>query len=224
MPEIHKIKNNSVLLHQIRITDDKESIIEIWPEFDTNDKLYLSITDGSVVWEEINPIIDGKLKNTNLYFTENRIGIGRKPLARYNFDIKAQSNKIETVFHVGDGSYGFSMGNGTSQGFIPEIIGLGSDENDAGLYFMGKTLSSVESNIPLIILGGLSPKTNRPLLGITSGPYDKYEVLVDQNGVIHANDLNINNVSFTGLLKVISNQQKSINTLIERINDIQKNL
>ena len=130
----------------------------------------------------------GRIKNTEIYNQSSRVGIGRKPLLNYKFDISIPKNKLQTAFHIGDGSYGFSMGNGTFDGFIPEIIGMGSDENDAGLYLIGKSGNDTSSNIPLIIIDGRNSKDsyleNRPILGITSFNYNDYKLVIDQFGCV----------------------------------------
>jgi hypothetical protein len=148
-----------------------------------------------------------------------------------------------TAFHVGDGKYGFSMGNGTAQGFIPEIIGLGSDENDAGLYFIGKAGNNKASNIPLIVMDGRNAShqqlTNRPIFGVTNGTYDNYKFLIDQKGrvgigkkpeiykmevegSVEAHDFNIDGLSMKALIDVISDQQEEIDILNKKIQLLQQ--
>ena len=154
-------------------------------------KLYVDEFSNLVIDCSFNGNLDtldssGRIKNTEIYNQSSRVGIGRKPLLNYKFDISIPKNNLQTAFHVGDGSYGFSMGNGTFDGFIPEIIGMGSDENDTGLYLIGKSGNDVSSNIPLIIIDGRNSKNsyleNRPILGITSFNYNDYKLVIDQYG------------------------------------------
>jgi len=128
----------------------------------------------------------GRIKNTELYYSPIQLGIGRQPIKNYKLDIAINSNETITALHVGDGSFGFSMGNGTSNGFIPEIIGIGSDKDDAGLYFVGVAGNDNASNIPLVIVDGRNSHNsylqNRPIFGITSFDYQSYKLIVDQFG------------------------------------------
>lgn len=246
---------NNLLFHLI---NDNSSFTEIIPPF-LEDKIpenILSIdSSGNVAWvkipsfTEVQPpeipdfevIVDGKIKSTNIYYTDGRVGISRPPMHSYKFDVAVPENTLMTAFHVGDGSYGFSMGNGTNQGFIPEIIGMGSDENDAGLYFLGRSGNGKQSEIPLIIFDGRNSAnqalTNRPILGITSGDYADYKLLVDHkgrvgigkipeiyklevNGSIQANDFVIDGLSVKALIEVIKDHQEEIDRLNNIINTL----
>lgn len=228
-------KKNNILFHQIKIHEDSKSIVEIYPGFPEKEEegllnLQIDSITQKLYWKKLqDPSIsifesDHRLKGTNFYFVDNRLGMGRSPLHNYKFDLKIEPNTLETVFHIGDGSFGFSMGNGTDKGFIPEIIGMGADENDAGLYFLGKTMSSIESNIPLVIIGGISPQKNRPLIGITDGKYNEYKFLIDKDGILHVKDIKLkDSISLKDILEIIKDQQKTINKLVDRINKIQNN-
>jgi len=134
---------------------------------------------------------DNKLQGTSLYYIDGKFGVGTKPRMNYKFDIAIPKDTLTTAFHIGDGSFGFSMGNGTTQGFIPQIIGMGAYENDAGLYFVGRSGNDELSNIPLIILDGRrrddSALKLRPILGVTSGAYDEYKFIVDAIGRVGIN-------------------------------------
>lgn len=184
-----------------------------------------------------------RIGNTEIFYKDGKIGISRLPLHTYKFDIAVPENTLMTAFHVGDGSYGFSMGNGTSQGFIPEIIGMGSDENDAGLYFLGKAGNQLESNIPLIVMDGRSVTNsslrNRPIFGVTSGDYNSYKMLVDQKGrlgvgrvpeiykvevagSIQADDLVLGDISVKALIDVIKDHEKEIDNLKNIIETLQE--
>lgn len=123
-----------------------------------------------------------------LHFNDNRLGIGREPLYNYIVDIGIPKNTVSTGLHIGDGECGFSLGNGTKDGFIPMIIGMGHDECDAGLYLLARSGNKEESDNPLIVLDARTrddvPITNRPLLGI--GSYSPgYYFIVNKNGNIH---------------------------------------
>ena len=206
-----------ILLTQI-IVDNDNSILsfkEFVPVYDQGFKPQTLIRqlDGSIRWLDIdlslNILVNNQFIGTDIYYDKGRIGLGRQPLHNYKVDIAVPANTIITAFHVGDGSYGFSMGNGTTHGFVPEIIGIGSDEKDAGLYFVGVAGNDVSSNIPLIILDGRNfggtKLTNRPILGITSGNYNEYSFLIQADGNVIINGLS--------LLKILTNLQNQINEL-----------
>ena len=253
--QMEKNLKNNILFHQINYIEGKQSFMEIVPDcVDTIPANILSLdSSGNLIWTKLPPfpeipefpeildfevVVDGKIKSTNIYYKDGRIGISRPPLHSYKFDIAVPENTLMTAFHVGDGKYGFSMGNGTSQGFIPEIIGMGSDENDAGLYFLGKTGNNEASNIPLIIFDGRNNQNkslkNRPILGITSGDYKNYKLLLDQQGrlgigtipeiykvevggSVKADDFIIDNLSLKALIDVIKEHQEEIDKLNKKI-------
>jgi len=209
----------------------------------------ISKVDGRIIIDtslnlDFNIIEKDKIKETEIYYKDGRMGIGRFPLHTYKFDIAVPENTVMTAFHVGDGKYGFSMGNGSPDGFIPEIIGMGSDENDAGLYFLGRAGNNKESEIPLIIFDGRNNRNgslkNRPIFGITSGKYNEYKLLVDSNGRIgigkipeiykleiegsvQAEDVIIKGLDFKSLIDIIKEHQKEIDRLKDLIELFQKN-
>ena len=206
-----------ILLNKIIYDGDNVEIREIQLDSSTG---YLFNNDGILEWVPSLPTTTIVEKETPFEFDDSRVGLGRKPLRNYKFDIK--TGTLETALHIGDGKYGFSMGNGTSQGFIPQIIGMGADENDAGLYFIAKTDTSIASNVPMIVVDGLT--NNRPLFGIANGNYNKFKFLVDINGTVTANNFQINeSLSFTELLEVVKEQQEVINDLTEAIKELQNN-
>lgn len=250
---------NNILLHQIR---NNSSFTEIIPDFDNSkppENILSFDSSGKITWTkfpdpqeipefpeipDFEVIEDGKIKSTNIYYKDGRVGISRPPMHTYKFDIAVPENTLMTAFHVGDGKYGFSMGNGTSQGFIPEIIGMGSDENDAGLYFLGKAGNEKQSDIPLIILDGRnsanSSLKNRPILGITSGSYTDYKFIIDHkgrvgigkipeiykveiNGSLQADDVVIEGLSVKALIEVIKEHQEEIDRLKNKIDSLNKN-
>ena len=253
-------KNNNILLHQIKTGGSKTSFKEVVPSFsDQFPDTVLSIDpSGNITWNtlpaypeipefpeipDFEVIVDDKIKSTNIYYKDGRIGISRPPLKNYLFDIAVPENTLMTAFHVGDGSYGFSMGNGTAQGFIPEIIGMGSDENDAGLYFLGKSGNNKKSGIPLVVIDGRDsghgPLVNRPILGVTSGDYSSYKFLVDQEGkvgigkipevynleifgAVQAEDFIIDNLSTKALFDLVKEHQREIDILKDTIAKLQK--
>lgn len=188
-------------------------------------------------------IINEKIKDTNIHYKNGRIGLGRAPMYSYMFDIGVPENSITTAFHIGDGKYGFSMGNGTSQGFIPEIIGMGSDENDAGLYLIGRAGNDISSNIPLIIIDGRNhihkEVTNRPIFGITNSKYAEYDFLVNNKGQvgigmapqiyklevegkIKALDFILDtSISFSDLVEIIIEQKHEIDILKDKLTELE---
>jgi len=262
-------QNKNILLHQIQTEGGISSFKEVVPSTCEKfpEKVLSLDSSGNLSWNympaypempeipefpeippypeipEFNVIEDGKIKSTNIYYKDGRVGISRPPMYAYKFDIAVPENTLMTAFHVGDGKYGFSMGNGTSQGFIPEIIGVGSDENDAGLYFLGKAGNSEESSVPLIILDGRNaghgPLTNRPIFGITSGNYLEYKMVVDQegkvgigkfpsvyklevSGSVKADDFVLDGLSVKALIDVIKEHQREIDILKETIELLKK--
>jgi len=218
--------NGNILLNQITADSSLHmSFKEIIPSYsEGSNPQILTKNKDDIFWScvdlSLNVIVNNRFQDTNIYYDNGRLGLGRYPLFNYRVDLAIPKNTLMTAFHIGDGSFGFSMGNGTVEGFLPEIIGIGSDENDSGLYFVGIAGNKKSSNIPLIILDGRNAYgkklNNRPIIGITSGDYEKYTVLVDAsnnlivNGNINANDIIVNNIS---ILKIIQNLQEQINTL-----------
>jgi hypothetical protein len=249
------LNNENILFHKINKNGENFSFLEIFPPFsESNPENILSIdSSGNLSWNKFpsipepqkipeipsfDVIVDDKIKSTNIFYKDGRIGISRPPLHSYKFDIAVPTNTLMTAFHVGDGSFGFSMGNGTTQGFIPEIIGMGSDENDAGLYLLGRSGNDLASNIPLIIIDGRNSQNkslkNRPILGITSGDYSKYKFIIDQdgrvglgkipeiysleiNGSLQADDVIIEGLSIRALIDVIQEHQNEIDKLKDKI-------
>ena len=179
--------------------------------------------NGNIILNQI--VIDGSLIKyleivPDIYYDKGRIGLGRYPLFNYKVDLSVPKDTLLTAFHIGDGSFGFSMGNGTTQGFIPEIIGVGSDENDAGLYFIGISGNDVSSSIPLVIIDGRNTfgdrLTNRPIFGITSGNYNEYVLVVDAEGNIEINgEVSVKSLKINGesVINIINNLQDQINEL-----------
>jgi len=228
----HDDKN--LLLNQINRSDNKNLFLkETIPLFDDNRDTVKQLSrdiEGNIFWMtldfSLNILTNNKFKDTNIYYDNGSVGLGRSPLFNYKFDIAVPKNTIMTALHIGDGSFGFSMGNGTTVGFVPEIIGMGSDENDAGLYFVGIAGNNTPSNIPLIILDGRNTYnnklTNRPILGVTSANYDKYNLLLDAKGnlIINGNltikDVIIQNRS---LINIIDKLEKEIEDLKEKMNN-----
>jgi hypothetical protein len=207
--------NGNIILTKIIVENSLNTFKEFVPAYDQshNPQTLIRQQDGSIRWLDIdlslNILVNNQFLDTDIYYDKGRIGLGRLPLHNYKVDIAVPTNKLMTAFHIGDGSYGFSMGNGTTQGFVPEIIGIGSDENDAGLYFVGIAGNDTSSDIPLIILDGrnyLGQKlTNRPILGITSGNYNEYSLLIKSDGNVLLNGIS--------LLEIIADLQRQINDL-----------
>jgi hypothetical protein len=238
--------HNNIILHQLRVDDGSISFMEVLPSFDASliaERILSIDISGNLCWsvppiipemEKMGIIEDDRIRDTSIFYENGRIGISRSPLFNYKFDIAVPQNTLLTAFHIGDGEYGFSMGNGTSQGFIPEIIGMGSDENDAGLYLLGKSGNNNPSDIPLVIIDGRNSSheelSNRPILGITSGNYNSYKVIVDHegklglgkipqiyrmevNGSVEADDFIIDKLSVKALIYEVRELQKEIDIL-----------
>ena len=260
------ISINNILLNQIFQDGKKISIKEVFPVLpETSTPLTLNLgVDGKLFWApssektslqagkgiilskvgsslRIDVSIWNPLKEL-MYLKENQIGIGREPLFSYILDIAIPENTVMTAFHIGDGKRGFSMGNGTIDGFLPEIIGMGQNEQDAGLYLLGRAGNGQPSDIPLIILDGRNSEdsylTNRPILGITSAKYDSYYFIIDHdgkigigkkperykvevNGEISANDFILEGSSIHALISVIGEQQKEIDRMKVQIQQLQ---
>lgn len=249
--------NKNILLHQI---SGEGSFLEVVPSHSEKfpGKVLSLDSSGNLCWSTLPPypeipdipeipefpeIPDFPDIPSNIHFKDGRIGISRPPLKNYVFDIGVPENTLMTAFHVGDGKYGFSMGNGTAQGFIPEIIGMGSDENDAGLYFLGKAGNGKESSIPLIVMDGRSsghgPLTNRPIFGVTTGDYSAYKLIVNQDGKVgigknpevytlevsgsvEAEDFVLEGLSVKALIDLIKEHQREIDILKDTIRNLQK--
>ena len=228
-------KDKNILLNQLIGTD----IIELVPLLSNDTEDIKFLTFGSDInWSSIKGssnilltqdssgdlTIDVSLNSfqgTEMYFKNGQVGIGRYPLFNYKVDIGVPENTRMTAMHIGDGVYGFSLGNATDTGFLPQIIGIGSDENDAGLYFLGKTALDVSSNIPLIIFDGRNinndPLVNRPIMGISSGSYTNYKFLIDCDGNIKTNNINANNVIILDSSNNEQNLRKEIEYLKKRL-------
>lgn len=223
-------RNDNIILNQIVEDGSLFSFKEIIPPYtqESGPQTLIKYDDGSILWSPIdlslNIIVNNRFKNTDIYYDNGRIGIGRYPLFTYTVDLATSKNTRTTAFHIGDGIFGFSMGNGTDTGFLPEIIGVGSDEDDAGLYFIGIAGNDISSNIPLILMDGRdmykNRLKNRPIFGVTSGEYNNYDLLLDASRNLKieknvlAKDIILNNIS---LLEIIDNLQQQINELKSKI-------
>ena len=215
------MKNKNILLHQF--IDD--NIVEFIPDIEESKTTkYLSNKEGKISWIELdsslNIIINNKFKDTNIFYSDDgRIGINRFPLHNYKIDIAVPKDTLLTALHIGDGSYGFSMGNGTIDGFIPEIIGLGAGKFDAGLYFVGIAGSNEPSDIPLVIVDGRSmfntSLTNRPIFGITSAKYTDYKLLLTQDGDLKiSGDIILENKSLKSIINRLEQDIQELKTKI----------
>lgn len=221
--------SGNIVLNKI-ILDDLDnstfSFKEFIPECHNPNELQTLTRDsnGNIYWSPENEFNLKNEKNdlltSNIYYKNSRLGIGRPPLYNYVLDIAVPKNNLMTALHIGDGSFGFSFGNGTSNGFIPEIIGISPNKDDAGLYLIGITGDKNSSNIPLIIIDGRNiygeKLINRPIFGITSADYNNYLITVDQEGVVKIKEnVEVKDVIIDGksLIKKIEDLQKQINDL-----------
>lgn len=230
---------HNILLTQIS-NDENFSLNEYIPPITSKGINVLSFSEN-ISWSNIIPseniilsydtsgniLIDCSInafEGTEMYYSDGRLGFGRNPLHNYKIDLSVPENTVSTALHIGDGTYGFSFGNATSQGFLPQIVGIGSDENDAGLYFLGKTIKEDNSKTPVIIFDGRrsddTPLQKRPILGISSGSYDKFDVLVQCNGKVELqNDLRVEGDVIADDI-LISTIDENI-SLIKEINDLR---
>jgi len=233
------IQDKNLILNQM-IGNNKFSIHELTPNHsnELEDIKYLTFGD-EINWSSIksgNNIVltrdsSGDLtidvssnvfSGTEMYFRNGQIGVGRYPLYGYKVDISVPENTRMTALHIGDGTFGFSLGNATDTGFLPQIIGIGSAEDDAGLYFLGKTTIDASSDIPLIIFDGRdlnnNPLTDRPIMGISSGSYTNYKFLIDQNGNTKIDgNVDVKNIKFLDASNNIQDLRQEIQDLKLRI-------
>jgi len=233
----------NIILHQI--VGAPYSIQEVKPTINdpsANSLLTLN-NDKTIVWSRLEGVngvnvtnnngvicIDVSVdlfKDTNIHYQDGRIGFGRSPMYSYRMDIAVSENSLVTAIHIGDGKFGFSLGNGTQNGFIPEMIGMGSDENDAGLYLIGRAGNSVGSIIPLIVLDGRSQTNgrilNRPILGVTNSNYTDYLFVIDHNGdvavngVLFANNIVVGDVSLKEELEYCKREIDILNSTVNQL-------
>jgi len=180
-------------------------------------------SNGELVIDcSISFIKNNRLENTEIFYKDGRLGIGRIPTMNYKLDIQIPKDTLMTALHIGDENqkYGLSLGNGATSGFCAEVLGIGYDEYDCGLYLLGVAGNNLKSSIPLIIIDGRNVNnqalTNRPILGVTSNDYENYKVLIDQNGNINATDFIINGYgSLFNKIRDLENQIKELKALIE---------
>jgi hypothetical protein len=240
----------NIIINQV-IREGKKTIIKEISPYSIVDTppLVLGIDDqNKLCWypykNSSSNLFEGeKIKDTEIYWSKGRMGLGRSPILSYQFDIAVSENAISTALHIGDGKCGFSMGNGTNQGFLPEIIGMGKNEYDSGLYFLGRAGNNLNSGIPLIVIDGRSHSdlalNNRPIFGITSANYNQYKLIVDYNGNvgigkipeiyklevdgdISSKDLILNGKSISSLIEIIKEHEIKINGLENQIKSLTK--
>jgi hypothetical protein len=201
-----------------------------WTSIKGSDKIIISTDENGDI--RIDASISNPLDDTPFQFSDGRVGVGRLPLHNYKVDIGVPVNTRMTGFHIGDGIFGLSMGNATDEGFLPQIIGMGSDSDDAGLYLLGKASVDEESDIPAIIFDGRAinnePLTNRPILGITNGSYTDYKLLIDQNGNVGIGSAaGIYKLKVAGVIKsenIIIDSSTEILDLRKEIEDLKRRL
>jgi len=212
------------------IGDSDYNVLTFWEEpawqglKGSNDIILSHDSNGNLV---IDASID-YFADTEMHFSDGQIGIGRIPLHDYKVDIAVPVNTRMTAMHIGDGINGFSFGNATNSGFLPQIIGIGSDSDDAGLYFLGKTSSSEGSDIPAIIFDGRNIDNtgleNRPIIGISSGSYTDYKFLIEQNGDVKIDgDIEANDLIFVDASDNIISLKLEIEDLRARIIALENN-
>ena len=201
-----------------------------WSSIKGSDKIL--ITNSSTGDIILDVSLGDPFQGTEMYFSDGRIGIGGLPIHTYKVDIRVPVNTRRTALHIGDGIYGMSFGNATDEGFLPQIIGMGSDSDDAGLYLLGKISVDLSSNTPAIIFDGRaidnSPLTNRPIFGITSGSYSDFKFIIDQFGNVGIGDFpGIYKLNVDGVLRaknIIVDSSTEILDLKQEIEDLKRRL
>jgi len=195
-----------------------------WASINVSDKLILiNSSTGDI---QIDVSIGNPFEGTQMFFSNGQIGINRYPLYSYKFDIGVSVNTRTTALHIGDGLFGLSMGNATDEGYLPQIIGVGSDENDAGLYFIGKIIEGVDNSIPAIVFDARNAKNeaviNRPIWGIASGSYTDYKLIMNAQGNVGIGaDPGIYKLKVGGNIKADNIIIDSSTEIINLINEIQ---
>lgn len=244
----NKKDSKNLLLNQISIDGNNVRINEVVPTFSNDGEgIQFLSHDGEVKWSSIQgsqSIIitnssTGDIKidvsiaelgdpfeGTQMFFRDGQIGINRYPLYSYKFDIGVSVNMRTTALHIGDGLFGLSLGNATNEGFLPQIIGIGSDENDAGLYFIGKVIEGVDNSIPAIVFDARNANNegviNRPILGIASGSYTDYKLLMNAQGNVGIGaEPGIYKLKVGGSIKTDNIIIDSSTEIINLINEIQ---
>ena len=105
------------------------------------------------------------------------VGIGTaNPNAKLVVADAVDSGAFQTTFHIGDGTNGLSIGNGTGGGYIPWIGGTGFDTNDQGLVLTGQVTAAndgVGNTNPVIVIDGRRTSgggaiVNRPILRVAN--------------------------------------------------------
>jgi hypothetical protein len=242
-----KKDHKNLLLNQLDWAESKR-VKELVPSFSNDDQdfKYLTLnrnTSDNIIWSSIKSsssiVINSQqngditldvsldiFESTNMHFSEGRIGIGRIPLHHYKVDIEVPVDTQMTALHIGDGTYGFSLGNAANTGFLPQIVGIGSALDDAGLYFLGKVNSQEASNIPALIFDARdinnSAINNRPIVGITTGEYSSYQLLVYPNGNLSVNgEIYTKNIQYVDSSNNILNLRHEIEDLKRRIYELE---
>lgn len=232
---------NNIILTQIKHDNGTFSLNEYAPPKENLNQLSVLVFNENISWSNIIPskniaitydssdniLIDCSInvfEGTGMYFSDGKLGFGRNPLHNYKIDISVPENTLTTALHIGDGHYGFSMGNATSSGFLPQIVGIGADEDDAGLYLLGKTIKEDNSTTPVIIFDGRrsddTPLQKRPIFGISSGSYDKFDFLIHCDGKVNiSNDVTIDGEIATDDI-LLTTIDENI-SLLEEINDLR---
>lgn len=154
---------------------------------------------------------------------DGRIGVGRHPLYSYKLDIAIPSNSVSSGLHIGDGMYGFSMGNGTSSGFIPQIIGMGRDSNDPGLYFIGRAGDIEPSSTPVVVIDGRNRVNqallDRPILGVTSNNNSEYKLLINSDGDVKCSgDVYSKDINLSKEVEMLKKEIEELKTKINLCN------
>ena len=92
-------------------------------------------------------------------------GMSSSGLTSHYVPINTTSNVCG--LHIGDGIHGLFVGNATSTGFVPKILGKAFDITDAGLYFIGGVSGDSGAGGAIALQGRNAddtPLTNRALV------------------------------------------------------------
>lgn len=86
---------------------------------------------------------------SDIYYTTGSVGIGTNaPSTKLHvYSVNNGSEKI----HIGNGTYGLFLTNGTNTGYVPAVQGVASDSDDSGLQIVGKLASDVSTNVGLLL-------------------------------------------------------------------------
>ena len=138
------------------------------------------------------------------------VGIGtNNPGQRLHVYTTSNPGSNGAQIHIGDGTYGLFMGNGTGTGFSPIIQGIGNDTNDSGLQLSGALTNDTTDNIGILMDARTSADTaiaNAKVLQLNN--YSTNLITVNANGNVGIGSTTpmepldvVGNISTTGQIK-----------------------